>query len=476
MSSGHNMIFGFLLLSLFTSSFCSAASLYLPLKQNPVMEAKIERLLILANVVTIKRPLSISQIKLAAKKVQANNPHLANKVSKYLSRYEKKMGVDSFTINVASSNGSNQSLTKARGESLASDFRINVQSHLSINDFIQLNAGFIAYEEQSNDSKKNQFFDGSYISLGPDFAQLDIGYRPHWFGPFQDSDMLISTQASSIPSITLSNTDPFDLLGIRYEIFFAKMSESEKILSQDRTTLLSGNPKLFGFHFSFSPIEGFAFGVNRLMQYGGADNDENLIELLRAFLNPKDNDNIGRKGRDFGNQVTSFTSSYTFTGSFPAAIYMEYAGEDTSKTSLIHLGNSSLMLGIHLPELTDFLDLSYEFAQWQNAWYVNTNYGDGLTQEGTVIGNWGASNIGLGIPAKTHNLKWVWVNDSAHEMQGSFRQYLNESTQSNSSYKGYEVSIEYGYNFYGFLLGGEFITGKDVNDSSYNRLSGFLRW
>ena len=34
-------------------------------------------------------------------------------------------------------------------------------------------------------------------------------------------------------------------------------------------------------------------------------------------------------------------------------------------------------------------DAAYEVSEWQNAWYVNGLYGDGLTNEGHVLGHWG---------------------------------------------------------------------------------------
>ena len=37
---------------------------------------------------------------------------------------------------------------------------------------------------------------GSMLSAGFEFAQLDVGYRDHWFSPFTDSAMLISTRGA----------------------------------------------------------------------------------------------------------------------------------------------------------------------------------------------------------------------------------------------------------------------------------------
>jgi|ERR1019366_3462980 hypothetical protein len=54
---------------------------------------------------------------------------------------------------------------------------------------------------------------GSILSVGFNWAQLDLGYRDHWFSPMTDSSMLISTEAPTLPSVTLSNYEPLTRLG-----------------------------------------------------------------------------------------------------------------------------------------------------------------------------------------------------------------------------------------------------------------------
>ncbi|WP_410964348.1 hypothetical protein, partial [Salmonella sp. SAL4447] len=73
---------------------------------------------------------------------------------------------------------------------------------------------------------------GSLVSLGFDRAQLDIGYRAHWFSPAQGNSMLISTEAATMPSVTLSNYTPLTRFGLQYEAFIAAMSSSNSILYQ----------------------------------------------------------------------------------------------------------------------------------------------------------------------------------------------------------------------------------------------------
>ena len=68
------------------------------------------------------------------------------------------------------------------------------------------------------------------LSLGNEFVQLDAGYRDQWLSPMIDSSMLISTEAPTMPSLTLSNQMPIGGAGFEYQLFLARMSYSKDIL------------------------------------------------------------------------------------------------------------------------------------------------------------------------------------------------------------------------------------------------------
>ena len=454
-----------------------SASLYLPLHQQPHIEAKIERLFVAANMAINKRPIPVKQLQLAVQKTKLSEPRLAAELERYLQRYTKDLSFTAVSAQIANTSGVRQPLANGRGQTSDSAYAVSAQGYYAASDNVYVNAGFMSYDKGSDD--KQSFAEGSYLSFGPDTFQVDIGFRPHSFGPFSDGQMILSTNASSVPSVTFSNVLPLDFLGLSYEVFYGQMSHSDKILNEDRSGFESGYPKLFAVHLNISPLEGFSLGFNRLMQYGGGNNDESLKGIFGAFFNAAKNDNIGASGRDFGNQLSSLTSSYTFAGEQAVAVYMEYAGEDTSAASKAHLGNTSLMMGVYLPEVSPFFDLRYEYAQWQGWWYINANYGDGLTQNGAILGHWGASRIGVGklITASIHSLKFVAISDSSHELQGYFRKLDNTSFYASESLtSGYEFSLEYGFHFYGTRLGAQWMTGRDVNNQKYTMLTGLVRW
>lgn len=470
-------ILGLCLIGLSHTAF--AGSLYLPLQMAPEVEARIERVFTLANMPIIKRPIPVKQVHIALERAATQDPALVSSLKTYLERYTYSAGVTHLSVSGSVAEGSEHVLANQRGLTTESNYQASYSAYWVLNDFIALNLGGIAGNRDY--PLKDEFAEGSFVSLGWDAMQVDIGYRPHWFSPFQESAMLISTQASAMPGITVSNVQPFGFLGIQYELFLAQMSESDLIQSQeDEQARLTGNPRLFGMHLSFAPVDGFAVGFNRLMQYGGADRLDGFGDLADAFLNAKDADNSGREGRDFGNQLSAINTRYTFAGEFPMSVYMEYAAEDTSKSSDYHFGNSSLMLGLHLPKLTETLDLTFEYADWQNAWYVNNNYGDGLSHYNSLLGHWAANDRQFddSVAAESHLIKAIWDFSPGKSLTIKARGVNNKQYgRANSEYENaQEIELEYAQSLGDFIAGVNVLSGSDAFGEDYSRISGFIRW
>ena len=453
-----------------------SVELYLPLKLDPLFDSKIEKLFVLANMPIIKRPLPLSHVREALNRIKHEHPTLATSIQRHLKRYDAKLGISHLQLSISAPSGEPQTLSNQRGMDTSANYSSSFSGFWQATDWLVVNAGFITSNKES--AHKSTFAEGSYLSIGNEYLQADIGMRPHWLGPFQESDMLLSSNAAALPSITFSNTTAVTVLGFSYEIFFAEMSESYQILSDDRTERRTGNPKIFGVHTSFEPTQGVAISFNRLLQYGGADRDDSFKSLMNAFFKVKANDNSGIEGNDFGNQVSSIATRYTFTGDVPLAIYMEYAGEDTSRTSEVHLGNTSLMLGLHMPKITQNLDVTYEFAEWQNGWYVNGNYGDGLRQHGSIIGHWGAEHReftdAAGATAHTAKLNWYIDNDAA--LTTTYRQLTNAPYAHEEYSTGYQFSGEYHKALNKFAFGVSLILGNTVYDEEIAAISGTVRW
>ena len=132
-------------------------------------------------------------------------------------------------------------------------------------DYILAEVGGLGYEGRTN-------FTGTMLSLGGSYAQLDLGFRPHWWSPAYDSSMLMSTEAPTLPSATLSNYEPISPLGIKYEFFVERMSQGPINFEQPNGTYIAkiGTPHLFGAHVSTEPASGWSLGISRLLRYGAS--------------------------------------------------------------------------------------------------------------------------------------------------------------------------------------------------------------
>jgi hypothetical protein len=295
--------------------------------------------------------------------------------------------------------------------------------------------------------------------------------------------MLISTEAQTLPSITLSNYKPLTGLGLTYELFLAQMEFSDKIVYGGAPTgMTAGHPRLGGMRIGIQPVPGWSLSANRLLQFGGGDRPGSFGDFLRALWQPTKYDNRGVGGlteqEEFGNQLASFTSRFIFPGETPFAVYLEYAGEDTSYEGNYRLGNSALSVGIHFPRLWRSFDLAIEASEWQNLWYVAGLYGDGLTQDGRVLGHWGGDQrlFGDAVGAQTLMARIGWEAPFGGLLQLRARTIENESYGAGDYERGYDVSLAYSRGLYGFTAGAEVAAGRDVFGDKFSRFAGFVRF
>jgi hypothetical protein len=441
---------------------------YLPLQMSPEIERQIERLLILADRPVIQRPIAAATVLDALPQACAVDTVLCQQVERYLSSYMRAAGIPHASVSAAATSSESVALANRHGMRSDSAWEASVSAYFQPSDNFLLNAGVLAYDGETTPT-------GTVMSLGFEYAQVDLGFRDHWLSPFTDSAMTLSTEAPTMPSVTISNYTPLTRLGLRYELFVAEMSESSNIAFQGGFT--SGNPLFGGIHVSIEPFDGWSFGVSRLLQFGGGDRDSSFSSFLDALINPSDYDNTGTDA-DFGNQVASFTSQLLLPGPVPLALYFEYAGEDTSTLSNLRLGNSALSIGLHVPTLGQHFDLTVELSEWQNAWYVHSIYQDGLRHEGNVVGHWGADHrvVNDGVGARSVMARLGWLPRLGGMIEATYRSVDNEDYGAVAYQRGWTFEVRYSRPWQRFLLGGEIDVGEDVFGESYSRISAFARF
>lgn len=446
---------------------------YLPLNLSPEIERQIERVLILADRPVLVRPIAAATVLDALPQACRIDKVLCNRVRRYLDRYMAPLALDQASVEIAAASGAAAPLPNQRGMLSDSAWLASVQGHWQFSDYAILSLGAVAHAEEAVAS-------GSMLSVGFEYAQLDVGYREHWLSPFTSSAMLISTEAKTMPSVTLSNYMPITRLGLQYEIFLAEMDYSDQIFYQNGFT--QGHPRLAGLRLAIEPVPGWTLGANRLLQFGGgARGGNSFSDFFKAVFKPHEYDNTSDSlstDAQFGNQVAAWTSRFIFPGETPFAVYLEYAGEDSSYEGNYRLGNAALSIGLTFPRLWERFDLTYEVSEWQNAWYVNSLYGDGLTSADRVLGHWGADERQFGdeVGAQSQMLRVGWEPSFGGLLQVRGRTLTNENYSAVDYKTAYDLTVSYSRALSGFTVGAEAMAGRDVYGDSYSRIAGFARF
>ena len=453
-----------------TTAHARGVSPYLPLNLSPEIERKIERVMILAEQPLLTRPIAAAVVLDALPRACERDAALCDEVRRYLRSLTRTAGIGFASLSVGAGSGADTPLPNRHGMSSQSNYEAAAAIYWQPGDRLLVTGGAVAYEGDTTPT-------GTVASLGGQYLQVDVGYRDRWWSPFQDSAMLLSTQAATMPSVSVSNYTPFTRVNLRYEAFLAESSESANIAFGGGTTI--GKPRLAGLHLSIEPLSGWSIGVSRIMQYGGGERDDSLRSLAEAFFDPANRDNAGPTlvGEEFGNQAASFTSQFVLGDPFPVAVYFEYAGEDTSRSNSLRLGNSALSAGITLPKLGRNLSATFELSEWQNGWYAHHIYGDGLRNEDSVLGHWGGDwrVLGDGVGARSAFARVTW-EPTFGTVETSYRQLDNEDYSGGNYETARQIDARYSRPWDQVFVGAELTVGRDVFGDSYSRLGAFIRF
>jgi len=473
----------------------SEVSAYLPLNLAPALEARVERVLALAGVTVLERPIRVETVAAALGAACRIDAPLCAQVRRDLRRYQQDWGVSHAGVEAAAVHGGRpRSAAPALqatpliqpnqyGAPMDARWQANLGAYLGLGSHVLLNGGAVAYPGRVNPT-------GSYLSVGTARAQIDVGFRPHWWSPLQDSSMLIGTEAATMPSVTVSNTDALTRLGIRYEVFLARMSYSNHIVWNYPNPgapggyspgFTSGYPRLAGFHVSFEPVAGWSVGVSRLMQYGGGLRGGNSIkDFFKTFANASKYENLNagqNSNSEFGNEQVEFSSSLLVPARRPVALYFDYAAEDSFHSENYRFGSGALSGGFFLPELRPNLQLRYEFSEWQSNWYTHHIFQDGMSNYGVVDGNWGADwrQFNASVGAQSQMLALSWQSPRGFDLDVHYRTVQNGRGSGIDYKRAHELSLQWAEPWSSFELGGEVDGGRDEYGSAFARLGLFVR-
>ena len=452
------------------NSFARGASPYLPLSLSPDIERQVERVLVLAGKPVVRRPIAMAVVLDALPRACELDRAACEQVRSYLRRYMNPYAVTNLEIEGAVTAGDSESVEPNRhGERVDSPWRASASGYFQWGDYVIVNAGGVAYDGEAIPT-------GSFLSLGFDFAQIDIGFRDHWLSPLRDSSSLMGTQAPTMPSITLSNYEPISPLGVTYEVFAAEMSEQDGIVHQGGT--VSGSPRIAGVQVGIEPTVGYALTANRITQYGGGGvlGGDSFSDFVDALTQTRNDANMGLT--EVNNRAAALASSILFPGKIPFAFSIEYAGEDNAYAEGYRLGATNLSLGLDLPRLGKNFDATLEISEWQNDWYTHSVYTEGLTEDGRVIGHWFGDQrvFGNAIGGDSQALSVGWRRRPDQHLRATYRTMALDPRWVRSGivpdYERYHfLGVNLTTQWREFPIELELAGGRDIFGDSFARLS-----
>ncbi|MCF6194587.1 MAG: capsule assembly Wzi family protein [Kangiellaceae bacterium] len=455
-------------------------STYLPIGLSPTLENEIERLASIAGVDSLIKPYPVNRILNALETVKVSHPKLYRRLNSALKPYTQKRSITHASARISAS-GDHHAQPNARGSYTNSHASVDLRGQWLVSPWLAVSLGANSVNYSSGNIDDIYQTSGSLLSLGVDWAQLDIGYKDFWLSPFQGSAQLLSTQAQTMPSISLSNNSAIETFGVKWNYlgFLSQMSrqgvQSSAGIFSDRK-----KPLLAGLHLSFQATDWWSIGGTRVFQFGGGERSTSFSTLVRAFVDPRGADNDASIEDESGNQIASINSKMNFDGSIPITFSLELAGEDTSNNKAYQLGNTSVTTGIYFPYIfSDNISLTYEYSDWQEQWYVNNVFAKGYINKGFVLGSWAMQlqrEAGTATSGTSHYFKTHWQRENAHVIAASLRLSENEDTATVDYSTGWEFQLDYIVPWQGHLITFAAFVGRDSLDQSFSQLSVSLEY
>lgn len=247
-----------------------------------------------------------------------------------------------------------------------------------------------------------------------------------WWGPGNDSALLMSTAARPFPKIGIKRlgSAPIDLPVLRWlgpwqaDVFAG-------VLGGRRADFR--NPAVIAMRFSVSPAAGLEIGVQRGLQLCGRGRPCGFNTIGNALIGLGDADNTGTPNEP-GNQLAGYDVSYTrLIGPVAAKLYAEAMAEDEDNVIVdkysylaggtlsgpIGEGGASWRAGL---EWSDTLARKFPFGRrYPGTTYFSAIYTDGYSYRGRALGH------SLGGGARLITLSGALTDAGDRRLYGSLR-------------------------------------------------------
>jgi hypothetical protein len=335
--------------------------------------------------------------------------------------------------------------------------------------------------------------DGTYVGVALGNWLLTAGWQERWFGPGNDGSLILSNNARPTPGIAIQrdNSTPFKTKWLSWMgpwTFTSFMTQ----LDDERET---NDALLFGIRGSIRPLRGLEIGLTRTAQWCG-DGRPCDLSTFGDLLLGKDNqgDNVDSEDEP-GNQLGGFDIRWVLPKQIPAALYMQWIGEDgrpsggfvgswLRQVGLEHWGTMGGLSHRSHFELSDSMCQEGGFGfgpDKPNCAYEHHLYPTGYRYNGRAIGH------STDADTKSYSFGSTLINSVGHTWNATIRYMeINRAGAPNSRHtisptpqEIVDVQIthdrltDYGRFYAG--IGYETLD-DDVSGVSESNITGFIQW
>lgn len=281
---------------------------------------------------------------------------------------------------------SDPSLFQSFGESYFEQSNVSLfKQYLGDNWAAKTQLNYRNTEDGSNE--QHLTYDGSYLAFIVGNWVLAVDQMPLWWGPGQQTSLLISNNARPIPSVRLSRhgwqaTDNMLFSWLGPWSFTSYLGQGEHQSSPSQI-------KHFGARFSARPLPQLEFGLSRVSQWGG-DGLDNSLGGFSDMLLLRDND------IDNADNMAAFDLTFhTRLAGWPLSFYTELADDNSGS----ELSKPLQLYGVrsYFGSVSAIHTLSLEWSdsyircdgrpQQGNCAYEGELYPQGYRRYGRVIGS-----------------------------------------------------------------------------------------
>tara|TARA_R110002096_G_scaffold6305_4_gene29269 strand:- start:32875 stop:34347 length:1473 start_codon:yes stop_codon:yes gene_type:complete len=169
--------------------------------------------------------------------------------------------------------------------------------------------------------------DGTYVGMALGNWIISAGWQERWWGPGRDGSLILSTNARPSPGISIQRNSSTAFKS-KWLSWIGPWTLTSFMTELDDTRTIN-EARLFGIRGSFRPPNtGLEIGISRTAQWCGDGRPCNL-GTFGDLLVGNDNRGVNVDPADEpGNQLGGFDIRWRLPKQMPAALYMQWIGED----------------------------------------------------------------------------------------------------------------------------------------------------